>query len=97
MFVKRILGAISVFSSLLVGDFGLDGNRPLELIGGRISTHTVVVSPPEVKPILPATYDVFMVTTPLAVDNGLLSMSLLESFGLAASASCSLREETTNL
>ena len=48
---------------------------------------TVVAISLAVEPVPPATYDVLMVTRPLAVDNGWLSMSLIESCGLAASAS----------
>ena len=58
---------------------------------------TMVVSSLAVEPIPPATYDVLMVTVPLAVDAGPLSIWLLESCVLDASASCAVREVMTRL
>jgi len=58
---------------------------------------TVVAISLVVEPVPPTTYDVLMVTTPLTVDNGWLSMSLIESCGLAASASCAVREVMVRL
>ncbi|EFW26936.1 hypothetical protein HMPREF9057_01682 [Actinomyces sp. oral taxon 171 str. F0337] len=66
-------------------------NLPVE----RSRLTTMVVSSLAVEPIPPATYDVLMVTVPLTVDDGPLSIWLLESCVLDASASCAVREEMT--
>nr|WP_303769885.1 hypothetical protein [Actinomyces oris] len=58
---------------------------------------TMVVSSLAVEPIPSAAYDVLMVTVPLAVDDGPLSIWLLESCVLDASASFAVREVMTRL